>query len=246
MTPEEQAAVARLVDLSVWKSGAVNGDYSIAPPYTPAPATVPRDNVPKGRVETFKLPLAQSKFYPPPISAAPRPTARSWYISPPNTRPARPHLCWSRTTRWGRTTGSRLPQDYEATHILDEHDAPTRTACLRCNSRGSSGRVAWRRSMRWCRQVRTVVRGNRRPSSSRPCGGRGSACRRQGLRDATLRLKDAERHGVAATLNGGELCGGAAALASCIGFAVSNPELLSARSRSWNFHGRALTIGFSA
>lgn len=65
MSPEEQASIAKLADLPVWKAGAGNGDYSIAPPYAPSPETKVRDDVPKGKVITFMMPLAESKFYPP-------------------------------------------------------------------------------------------------------------------------------------------------------------------------------------
>src|SRR5262249_52733904 len=47
-----------------WKPGAGEGDYRIGPDYPAAPEQTPRDNVPKGRVATFSLPLAESKFYP--------------------------------------------------------------------------------------------------------------------------------------------------------------------------------------
>jgi len=65
MTAEDQTALAKLADLPVWKAGAGVGDYSIAPPYTPAPENAPRANVPKGRVETFHIPVTGSKFFPP-------------------------------------------------------------------------------------------------------------------------------------------------------------------------------------
>ena len=65
LSPDDQAALVKLAELPPWKPGAGVGDYSLAPPYTPAPETVRRDHVPKGRVETFQLPLAGSKFYPP-------------------------------------------------------------------------------------------------------------------------------------------------------------------------------------
>jgi enterochelin esterase family protein len=65
MTPEETAAVAKLGDLPVWAPGAPNGEYSMAPPYAPAPENEARDNVPKGKVVTFKMALADSKIYPP-------------------------------------------------------------------------------------------------------------------------------------------------------------------------------------
>jgi enterochelin esterase family protein len=65
LTPEDQAALAKLAELPPWKPGVGDGDYCMAPPYAPAPETVVRANVPKGRVETFQLPQAGSKFYPP-------------------------------------------------------------------------------------------------------------------------------------------------------------------------------------
>ena len=65
MSAEDQAAVTKLAELPAWKPGASDGDYSMAPPYTPAPENAPRDNVPKGKVVTFHMDLADSKFYPP-------------------------------------------------------------------------------------------------------------------------------------------------------------------------------------
>lgn len=65
LTPEETAAIAKLAELPVWKPGSPNGDYSMAPPYAPAPENEVRDNVPKGKIVTFKMALAESKIYPP-------------------------------------------------------------------------------------------------------------------------------------------------------------------------------------
>lgn len=65
ITAEDQATIARLGELPAWKPGAGDGDYSIAPPFAPAPENAPRDNVPKGKVVSFKMDLAESKFYPP-------------------------------------------------------------------------------------------------------------------------------------------------------------------------------------
>ena len=65
LTAEDQAELAKLADLPPWKPGADIGDFSLAPPFAPAPENAPRDKVPKGRVETFHLPLADSKFFPP-------------------------------------------------------------------------------------------------------------------------------------------------------------------------------------
>jgi len=65
LTAEDQAAIAKLAELPVWKPGAADGDYSIAPPYSPAPENAPREGVPKGRVVTFHIDQAGSQFYPP-------------------------------------------------------------------------------------------------------------------------------------------------------------------------------------
>jgi len=65
ITSEEQAAIAKLAELPTWKPGAPDGDYTIAPPFSPAPENAPRENVPKGKVVSFRMDLAESKFYPP-------------------------------------------------------------------------------------------------------------------------------------------------------------------------------------
>jgi enterochelin esterase family protein len=64
MSPEEQAEVAKLAEFPAWTPGAGDGNFSIGPDYAPAPEQKPRDGVPKGRVESFTLNAADSKFYP--------------------------------------------------------------------------------------------------------------------------------------------------------------------------------------
>jgi enterochelin esterase family protein len=65
MTAEDHAAIARLAGLPVWKPGVGDGDYLTSPPYAPAPENAPRDGVPQGKVVTFQMDMADSKFYPP-------------------------------------------------------------------------------------------------------------------------------------------------------------------------------------
>jgi enterochelin esterase family protein len=65
MTDEDRAAIAKLGTLPEWKPGVGDGDYMMAPPYAPAPENKVRDEVPKGKVVTFQLPMEGSKFYPP-------------------------------------------------------------------------------------------------------------------------------------------------------------------------------------
>lgn len=65
LTAEDQAAIAKLTELPAWKPGAGDGDYSIAPPYSPAPENARREGVPQGKVVTFHIDQTDSKFYPP-------------------------------------------------------------------------------------------------------------------------------------------------------------------------------------
>lgn len=65
LTAEDQAAIAKLTELPAWKPGVGVGDFSLSPPYAPAPENAPRAGVPQGKVLTFHLDHADSKFYPP-------------------------------------------------------------------------------------------------------------------------------------------------------------------------------------
>jgi enterochelin esterase-like enzyme len=65
LTPEDIAEIAILDSYPAWKPGAGDGNYSIGPEgYEPAPEITPKDGVPKGRIETFTLNAAESKFFP--------------------------------------------------------------------------------------------------------------------------------------------------------------------------------------
>jgi enterochelin esterase family protein len=76
MTAEDQAGIAKLAELPVWKAGAGDGDYLSAPPFTPSPETTIRNDVPKGKVVTFTMDLADSKFYPPSADRPGNPATR--------------------------------------------------------------------------------------------------------------------------------------------------------------------------
>jgi enterochelin esterase family protein len=65
MTAEDQSAIVKLGELPAWKPGVGEGDYVMTPPYSPAPENAPRDTVPKGKVVTFHMDLAESKLFPP-------------------------------------------------------------------------------------------------------------------------------------------------------------------------------------
>ena len=65
MTAEDQAAIASLTNLPVWKPGVGEGDYTAVSPHVPAPENAHRDNVPHGKVVTLRMDLAESKYYTP-------------------------------------------------------------------------------------------------------------------------------------------------------------------------------------
>src|SRR4051794_7552420 len=65
MTADDQAAIAKLGELPAWKPGVGGGDYVAAPPFAPAPENTARENVPHGKVVTFNMDLAESKYYTP-------------------------------------------------------------------------------------------------------------------------------------------------------------------------------------
>jgi enterochelin esterase family protein len=64
LTDADAAEIAKLDTFPAWTPGAGDGNYFIGPEYAPAPELTPKDGVPKGRVETFTMNAADSKFYP--------------------------------------------------------------------------------------------------------------------------------------------------------------------------------------
>ncbi len=65
MSAADQAEVAKLAEFPPWTPGAGDGNYSIGPDYRPAPEQTAKDGVPKGKVASFTMNAADSKFYPP-------------------------------------------------------------------------------------------------------------------------------------------------------------------------------------
>ena len=65
ITPQEQAQIAKMAAWPAWKPGAGDGDYRIGPDYSPCPEMTPKEGVPVGKVESFTMNAADSKFYPP-------------------------------------------------------------------------------------------------------------------------------------------------------------------------------------
>jgi enterochelin esterase-like enzyme len=64
LTEADAAEIAKLETFPAWTRAAGDGNFFIGPDYAPAPEQTPKDGVPKGRVETFTMNAADSKFYP--------------------------------------------------------------------------------------------------------------------------------------------------------------------------------------
>ena len=64
LSDADKAEIAKVADYAAWSPGAGDGYYFIGPIYAPALELTPKDGVPKGRVESFTLSAADSKFYP--------------------------------------------------------------------------------------------------------------------------------------------------------------------------------------
>src|SRR5436305_9450641 len=87
ITAAEQAELAPLAELPAWKPGAGDGNYSIGPDYAPAPEITPREGVPVGKVESFTLQAADSKFYPPTGLRGANPTRKVTVYIPAQYKP---------------------------------------------------------------------------------------------------------------------------------------------------------------
>lgn len=91
LSADDQAAITKLGALPEWKAGAGSGDYSLGPTYTPAPEGQPRDNGPKGKVVSFTMEPADSKFFTAPYAAGATPAAREVFVYiPANYVPGTP------------------------------------------------------------------------------------------------------------------------------------------------------------
>jgi len=64
LTSEESAAIAGLAEFPAWNRSQLIGDFSLTPPFAPAPENTRWDGVPTGRVETFYIDLEGSQFFP--------------------------------------------------------------------------------------------------------------------------------------------------------------------------------------
>lgn len=87
ITSAEAAEIAPMAEWPAWKAGADDGNYSIGPDYAPCKELTPRDGVPVGKVESFTLNAADSKFYPPTGLRGATPTRKVTVYIPAQYKP---------------------------------------------------------------------------------------------------------------------------------------------------------------
>jgi iron(III)-enterobactin esterase len=90
ITTEEQAEVAKLAAAPAWKPGDGDGVYSVGPDYTPCPEQTPKEGVPVGKVESFSMNAADSKFYPPAGLRGANPTRKVTVYTPAQYQAGKP------------------------------------------------------------------------------------------------------------------------------------------------------------
>lgn len=133
ITPEEQAQIAKLAELPAWKPGDGDGDYSIGPDYSPAPEQKPKAGVPEGKIISFDLNAADSKFYPPTGLRGTRDTRKVTVYIPSQYKPgtAAPFIVSADAYGSGRR---QLPNILD--NMIAEHRLPAMVAVMVQNGGG--------------------------------------------------------------------------------------------------------------
>jgi len=136
LSEADQTEIAKLAGLPEWTPGAGDGDYCIGPTYAPAPEATPKEGVAQGRVETFTVNAADSKFYPDTGLRGATTNRRVTVYIPAQYVPGTPAPFIVSADAYG-ARNSQLP------HILDnmiaDHRLPAIIAVMIANGGGDGG-----------------------------------------------------------------------------------------------------------
>ncbi len=136
ITPQEQAQIDKLAQLPAWKPGDGDGDFSIGPDYSPAPEQTPRPGVPEGKIVSFDLSAADSKFYPPTGLRGTRDMRKVTVYIPSQYKPGTPAPFIVSADAYG--SGRRqLPNILD--NMIAEHRLPAMIAIMVANGGGDGG-----------------------------------------------------------------------------------------------------------
>ena len=136
LSASDQAEIATLAELPEWKPGAGDGNYFIGPSYAPALEIASKDGVPKGRVESFTLNAADSKFYPGTGLRGANPTRKVTVYIPSQYAPGTPAPLIVSADAYG-TRSNQLPNILD--NMIADHRLPAIVAVMIANGGGDGG-----------------------------------------------------------------------------------------------------------
>jgi enterochelin esterase-like enzyme len=136
LTPADTVEVAKVNDFPAWAPGAGDGNYFVGPNYAPAPEQTPKDGVPKGKVESFKLNAADSKFYPDTGLRGATPTRQVTVYIPSQYVPGTPAPFIVSCDAYG-ARNNQLPNILD--NMIAEHRLPVMCAVMIANGGGDGG-----------------------------------------------------------------------------------------------------------
>jgi enterochelin esterase-like enzyme len=140
MTAADQAEIAKVAQLPPWTPAAGDGSYSIGPNYSPAPEQKAKEGVPKGKVASFTLNAADSKFYPPTGLRGMNPTRKVTVYIPNQYVPGKPAPFIVSADAYGAGR-NQLPNVLD--NVIAEHRLPVMIAVMIANG-GGDGRGSQR------------------------------------------------------------------------------------------------------
>jgi enterochelin esterase-like enzyme len=129
----DKAEIAKVADYPAWTPGAGDGNYFIGPMYAPAPEQTSQDGVPKGRVESFTLNAADSKFYPDTGLKGATPTRKVTVYIPSQYVPGTSAALMVSQDAFG-ANGNQLPNILD--NMIADHRLPVIIAVMVANGGG--------------------------------------------------------------------------------------------------------------
>lgn len=136
LSAADQTEIATLADFPAWTPDVGDGNYFIGPTYARAPEETPPDSVPKGRVESFTLTAADSKFYPDTGLRGTAPTRKVTVYIPSQYVPGTPAPLIVSADAYG-SRSNQLPNILD--NMIADHRLPPIIAVMIANG-GGDGR----------------------------------------------------------------------------------------------------------
>jgi enterochelin esterase-like enzyme len=129
----DKAEMSKVSGYPAWTPGAGDGNYFIGPIYAPAPEQTAKDGVPKGRVVSFTLNAADSKFYPDTGLKGATPTRKVTVYIPSQYVPGTPAALMVSQDAFGANR-NQLPNILD--NMIADHRLPVIIAVMVANGGG--------------------------------------------------------------------------------------------------------------